>query len=336
MQVFAPTTSCHRNNMRAGLSARFPVGICMLGLTVMVAGAASAQNFPVKPIRVLTSEPGGGGDVMLRIMQPSLTSDFGQPIVIDNRPLAVSGEIVARALPDGYTLTVFGTTLWLGPLMQPMRYDPLRDFAPITLMSTSPGVILVHPSLAVSSIKELIALAKAKPGVLNYGSGASGSTTHLGVELFKSMAGVDLVRITYKGAGPATNALISGEVQLMFSATTGVAAHIKSGRAKALAVTTAQRSALMPDLPTVSESGLPGYEAAFAFGMVTTAKTPAAIVNRLNQGVVQVLRRADIREKLLNTGTEVAGTSPQEFGAMMKSEIARMSKVIKDAGIRAN
>jgi tripartite-type tricarboxylate transporter receptor subunit TctC len=224
----------------------------------------------------------------------------------------------------------------LGPLLQPLPYNPLKDFAPIMMMTRQPGVIMVHPSVPVSSIKELIALAKAKPGVLNYGSGNSGGIAHLGFELFKSMAGVDIVRIPYKGAGPAGNALIAGEVQVLLATATAATPHMKSGRAKALAVTTAQRSALIPGLPTVAESGVPGYEAASVYGMVTTAGTPTAVVNRLNRELVRILARSDVKEKFLLSGTEVVASTPGEFAAFLKSEIARMSKVIKDAGIRAD
>ncbi len=302
---------------------------------LVASGGAYAQTYPSKPIRMLTSEPGGGGDIALRIMSPDLTAALGQPVIIDNRPLAVSGEIVARAQPDGYTATVYGTTLWLGPLLQPMRFDPVRDFAPISMLTRSPNVVLVHPSLGVSSIKELIALARSKPGVLNYASGNSGSTSHLAMELFKSMAGINIVRIPYKGGGPAASALVAGEIQVMVATATSGAPHVKSGRAKALAVTTAQRSALIPDLPTVAESGLPGYETASVYGMMTTARTPAQVIARLNRETVRVLSKADVKEKFLLSGVEAVGSTPAELGALIKSEIARMSKVIKDAGIRA-
>ena len=318
---------------------KYCLGVSMgvLAFGVAASPVARAQDFPIKPIRFLTSsEPGGGGDIVLRIVRQDLTSALGQPVVVDNRPLAISGEIVAKAPPDGYTAAAYGTTLWLGPLLQPLPYNPLKDFAPITMMTRQPGVIMVHPSVPVSSIKELIALAKAKPGVLNYGSGNSGGIAHLGFELFKSMAGVDIVRIPYKGAGPAGNALVAGEVQVLLATATAATPHMKSGRAKALAVTTAQRSALIPGLPTVAESGVPGYEAASVYGMVTTAGTPAAVVNRLNRELVRILVRSDVKEKFLLSGTEVVASTPAEFAAFLKSEIARMGKVIKDAGIRAD
>ena len=297
-------------------------------------GGAFAQPYPSKPIRMLTSEPGGGGDIALRIMGPDLSAGLGQPVIIDNRPLAISGEIVAKAQPDGYTATVYGTTLWLGPLLQPMRFDPLRDFASISMLTRSPNVLVVHPSVGVSSVKDLIALAKAKPGVLNYASGNSGSTSHLAMELFKSMAGINIVRIPYKGAGPATTALSAGEVQVMLATGTSAAPHVKSGRVKALAVTTAQRSALIADLPTVAESGLPGYETASVYGMMTTAGTPASVIARLNRETMRVLSKPEIKERFLASGVEAVGSTPEQLSALIKSEVARMGKVIKDAGIR--
>jgi tripartite-type tricarboxylate transporter receptor subunit TctC len=310
-------------------------------LPLLVASNVEAQQpenatpYPTKPIRMLTSEPGGGGDVALRLIMPDLNAGLGQPIVIDNRPLSMSGEIVARAQPDGYTATVYGTTLWLGPLMQPMHYDANKDFAPVTIMTRSPAVLVVHPSVAVNSAKDLIALAKAKPGVLNYASGNNGSTSHLAMELFKSMAGINIVRIPYKGAGPATNALVAGEVQVMVATAQSAAPHIKSGRMKALGVTSAKPSSLIPDLPTVAATGLPGYEAASIYGMVTTARTPTSVIQRLNREVVKVLHKPDIKEKFLASGVEAVGSPPEELGAVIKSETARMGKVIKDAGIRA-
>ncbi len=301
----------------------------------LLANAAHAQTFPTRAIRVYTSaEPGGGGDFAMRMLGPEIAANIGQPVVVDNRPVSIAAETVAKAQPDGYTLATYGTTFWLGPLLQPMNYDPIKDFAPVTLLMQSPNVIVVHPSLPVNSVRDLIALARSKPGALNYGAGALGATSQLAMELFKSMARVDIVRVAYKGSAPATNALISGEVQVMISAAAAVAPHIKSGRAKVLAVTTAQPSVLAPGLPTVADSGLPGYESATFYGMVTTAKTPEPVVKRLNQEVVRVLRRSDIREKFLSAGVEPIGSSPEEYGAKIKSEMSRLGKVIRDTGIR--
>ena len=316
------------------LILRFMVWMLGLAVTMLGANLASGQNYPSKPIRMLTTEPGGGGDVALRLIGAEVAASLGQPFVLDNRPLSLGGEIVARAVPDGYTVAAYGTSLWMGALLQPMNFDPLKDFAPITIMTRSPNLLVVHPSLAVNSASDLIALAKAKPGVFNYGSGNSGAISHLSMELFKFMAGINVVRIPYKGSGPAANALAAGEVQMMIATATSVAAQIKSGRIKALAVTTIRPSPLLPDLPTVAASGLPGYESASIYGIVTTAKTPATVVQRLNQEMVRALHKTNIREIFLSYGVEAVGSTPEEFSTVIKSETERMGKVIRDAGIR--
>lgn len=317
---------------------RLSVGLMVLGAGVVSAqttSTASGQAFPNKPIRIVTSEPGGSGDFVGRLIAQGLPSGLGQPVIVENRGgnVVIPSMIVAKAAPDGYTLLLYGGTFWVGPLLEPLPYDPVRDFSPVTLAVGSPGIVVVHPSVPVNSIKELIALAKANPGVLNYGSGATGAITHLALELFKSMAGVDIVRIAYKGAGPAITDLIGGQVQVMFATSGSVAAHVKSGKLKALAVTSAQPSALFPNLPTVAAT-IPGYRGESIFGIFAPAKTPAVIINRLNQEIVRVLNTADVKEKLFNSGVEVVASSPEQFGAAVKSEIARLSKVIKDAGIK--
>jgi tripartite-type tricarboxylate transporter receptor subunit TctC len=214
-------------------------------------------------------------------------------------------------------------------------YDPVKDFSPITLVAVSPTVLVVHPALPVQSVKELIALAKTKPGELNYAMGSAGSANHLAAELFKSMAGVDMLGIGYRGNGPAVNALIGGQVQLMFATASSVVPLVKSGRLKALAVASARQSALVPDLPTIAASGLPGYESISTTGFFAPAKTPAAIINRINHDSVRYLQTAEAKERFLAVGAETVGSSPEELGVKVKSEMARMGKVIKDAGIRA-
>jgi tripartite-type tricarboxylate transporter receptor subunit TctC len=296
---------------------------------------AAAGAYPTKAIRFVTSEVGGSGDIVSRLLAHALTASMGQALLVDNRPsVIIAGEIVAKAPPDGYTLITYGGTLWLGPYLRPSPYDPVKDFAPVTLVGSSPCVVVVPPSLGIQSVKELIALAKAKPGALNYGSGNSGSITHLAAELFNSMAGTKIVRIPYKGAGPALNDLVAGQVQVMIATGSSSTAFIKSGRLRALAVTGAEPSSLFPGLPTVSASGVPGYEAVAFSGIFTTAGTPAAIVGRLNREMVNVLRQADVREKLLNLGIETIASTPEKLAATVKSEMVRMGKVIKDAGIR--
>ena len=306
------------------------------GACLFCACFVHAQDYPSRPIRLISPGPGGGADFVARFVGQGISGALGQQIVIDNRPAGViPGQIVSKAPADGYTLMVNGNSFWIAPLMRDnIAYDPLRDFAPISTVVGSPNILVIHSSVAANTVKELIALAKAKPGVLNYASSTAGGSVHLSSELFKYMAGVDIVRISYKTSGNSVNSLLAGEVQLMFANAPPVVPHVKAGRLKALAVTTAQRSVLFPDLPTVAESGLPGFEVASVYGLFAPAKTPAAIVERLNAEVVRFLGRTDAKEKLLATGVEPIGSSPQELAAAMKSESARMGKVIRSAGIR--
>ena len=218
------------------LTPRFPAWLFPVGVMVVAAGGASGQSYPYKPIRIITSEPGSGTDLMARLIAQRLTDSFGRQVIVDNRGGTLAREVVLRAPPDGYTLLLSGTSLWLSPFMREhASYDPVRDFLPITLAASSPNVLTVHPSLPVESVRDLVALARSRPGELNYGSGSTGAPTHLAAELFKAMAGLDIVRIAYKGTGPAINALLGGQVQLMFVSTTSVAPHVKSGTLKALA-----------------------------------------------------------------------------------------------------
>ncbi len=306
-----------------------------VGLMVLGGGLASGQTYPNKPIRIVTIEPGGGGDLAARLIAQGLSGSLGQQVLVDNRGGGVIAiEIVAKAPPDGYTLLLYGGTLWIGPLLQNVSWDPVRDFSPITLAVTFPNIVAVHPSLPVKSVRELIALAQARPGELNYSSGSIGASTHLAAELFKSMAGVNIVRVPYKGGGPATIALVTGEVHLMFATVGLVTPHVKSGRLRALAVTTAQPSALAPGLPTVAASGVPGYESRSILGIFARARTPEVIINRLNQEIVRVLNRAEVKQRLFGSGVETVGSSPEESAATMKAETAKWGKVIKEAGIR--
>lgn len=310
------------------------VRLLAVGTMVLTAGAAAGQNYPNKPVRMVTHGVGGGADFVARLIAPALTDSLGRQVVVDNRPHGViPGEITSKAPPDGYTLLLASSPLWIAALLQNTPYDPLRDFSPITFAATSPHVLVVSSSVAVKSVKELIALARARPGALNYSSGSTGSSTHLAAELFKALAGVNIVRIPYKTGTAQITDVISGEVQLSFGIAGSVAGHVKSGRLRALAVTSPQPSALFPDLPTVAAT-LPGFESGSLYGMFAPAKTPAAVINRLNRETVRVLNRADVKEKFLNVGAEVVGSSPQEFAATIRSEMARMGKVIRDAGIR--
>jgi tripartite-type tricarboxylate transporter receptor subunit TctC len=314
---------------------RFVFWLFSVGAMLTVAGMACGQNYPSRVVRILTTEPGTSTDVAARLIAQGLTGSLGQPVIVENRGI-MAVETVAKAPPDGHSLVLYTSPLWLTPFMRDnASWDPVRDFAPITLVLNSPYVLVAHASLPVNTLGELIALAKARPGELNYGSSSAGSANHLAAELFKAMAGVNIVRVPYKGAGPALSAMLAGQVQVMFAGPGAVAPHVKTGRLKALAVTTAQPSALAPGLPTVAASGLPGYEASSLAGMFAPAKTPALVVTRLNQEIVRIIRRADVKERLFDFGTEGIGNSPEEFAATIKSEMAAMGKLIKDVGIRA-
>ncbi len=308
-----------------------------MGMVILIAGLASGQNYPTRPIRIVTSEPGGGNDFAARMIVQGVGSSLGQPLVVENRGGAggaIAADLVAKSPPDGHTLLFYASGIWLIPFLRSnVPYDPVRDLSPITLAVKSPNTVVVNSSLPVKSVKELIALARARPGELNYGSGTSGGSTHLAGELFKSLTRVNIVRISYKANAPALTDLISGQVHLMFATAGTVAPHLKSGRLRALAVTSAEPSALAPGLPTVAAT-VPGYEVIQMYGMFAPARTPELIVKRLNQEVVRALHLADVKEKLFSSGVEVVGSSPGEFAAAIKSDMARMGKVIRDAGIR--
>jgi tripartite-type tricarboxylate transporter receptor subunit TctC len=300
--------------------------------------SAHAADFPRKPIRIVTADAGGGSDFVARLIGQGWTAMWGRQVVVDNRGGGtIAGEIVAHAAADGYTLLYYGSTFWLLPLMRKqMPYDAARDFAPVTLAVATPAVLVVHPAVAARSVRELIALAKARPGQLNYASAAAGTATHLAAELFKSMAGVDFVRVPYKGTGAALNDLLGGQTQLMFAVAASVVPHVKAGRLRALGVTGAQPSAALPDVPAIAAAGVPGYEAVQYSGLFAPARTPAAIVELLSRAAATVLNRSETRERLYNLGVEVVGSTPAEFAAKIKSEVGVLGKVIRDAGIQAD
>ena len=316
------------------LIKRFVEWMFSIGMMVLGAGIVFGQNYPNKPIRIVASAAGGSGDFAVRLIAQGLSGALSQQVVVDNRGGVIPGEIVSKAPPDGYTLLIDAASFWIGPLLQETPYDPVKDFAPVTLTDSAPNVLVVNPSLPVKSVKELIALAKARPGELNYGSSSTGSTPHLAAELFNMMAGVKIVRVPFKGSGPAVISLLGGQVQLMFATAGSVAPHVKSGRLRALAVASLQPSALAPGLPTIAASGVPGYEAVAFEGMFAPAKTPVAIIDRLNQEIVRVLNRAEVKERFFNAGVETVGSTPEEFAAAIKSNVAKWGKLIKDAGIR--
>ncbi len=304
---------------------------------ISVPAAAWSQTYPSKPVRMLTAEAGGGADIMARLVAQGLSTAFKEQVVVDNRGAAsgaVAGEIVAHAPPDGYTLLFFGPSIWLLPYLRDnVPFDPARDFAPITLSITQPDILVVHPSQPVTSVKDLIALAKAKPGELNYSTGGTASATHLAGELFKVMAGVNIVRVAYKGTGPAVNATVGGQVQIMFPAIAAGMPQVKAGRLRALAVTSAHPTDLAPGLPTVAAAGLPGYESVLMLGMFAPAKTPVAIINRVQQEVARIVVQPVVKERLFSAGAEGVASTPQQFAVTLKNDMATWKKIIKDAGI---
>ena len=304
-----------------------------LAVITLVICPAYAQNWPLKPVRIITAEPGTGNDLIARLIVPYLSNAFGQQFIVDNRGL-VAVDMVAKAAPDGYNLLSYGPPLWLTPLLRQVSYDPLRDLAPITLAGSSPNILAIHPSVPAKSVSELLLLAKQRPGELNYSSSSTGSSPHLAAELFKTMAGINIVRVPYKGSSQALVGLVGGQVHLMFPNAGTVAPHLKSTRVRALAVTTSAPSALVPGLPTLSASGVTGYESASQFALFAPAGTPSAIIERLNREMIAALRKPDVTERLFGSGVEVTTGTPTELAVTMKSEMAKWGKLIKETGIR--
>jgi tripartite-type tricarboxylate transporter receptor subunit TctC len=308
---------------------------------VLMTSPASAQSsYPVKPVRIVVpSSAGGGTDIIARIVAPKLTQALGQQIVIDNRPGAgtmIGGELVAKAPPDGYTVLMCVSTLATNPVIyRKVPYNAITDFAPVTLVLTASNILVVHPSLPPRTVKELIAFAKARAGQLNYGSAGLGTGPHLSMELFLSMTGLKMVHVPYKGSAPAMVDLVGGQVGVMAAtALTGIP-HIRVGRLRALGVTGAKRTSAAPDVPTIAEAGVPGYEAVQWYGMVAPANTPREVITRLNREMVTILQTPDVKEKFAADGGDPAGTSPEEFGRYIKSETEKWQKVAKSAGIAA-
>jgi tripartite-type tricarboxylate transporter receptor subunit TctC len=300
--------------------------------------ALAQQTYPNKPVRVIAaSSPGSAVDIVARIIAPKLSERLGQQVVIDNRAGAggnLGAEIAAKAAPDGYNLFMGTPAQTINPgLYRALNYDLVRDFAPVSLVTTGHYSIVVHPSLPVKSVRELIALARAKPGQLLYASAGNGNATHLAAALFSSLTHVDMVHVPYKGSGPALTDLIGGQVQLMFSNLTASLPYVKSGRLRALAVTGEKRSPAAPELPTVMEAGVPGYVVISWFGVMAPTGTPREIVMRLNGDIAQVMRSPDIRERLATDGAEPTFSTPEKFGDFIKIEIAQWTKVIRDAKI---
>jgi tripartite-type tricarboxylate transporter receptor subunit TctC len=301
----------------------------------VLATSSAAQTYPTRPVRIVTSPAGGGNDFAARLIAQGLSGPLGQQVIVDNRAGGVvPGEVAARSKPDGYTLLVAGGTFTIGPLLEKTPYDPVRDFEPITLIGVAPNVLVVHPSLPAKSVKELIALARSRPGDLNYSAATPGSQSHLAAELLKTMARVNIVRVAYKGTGQAVQAVLSGEVQVLFANTPSVGPHVKAGKLRALAVTGLKPSPHFPSLPTMSDAGLRGYEVISMDGIYAPAKTPREIVTRLNQEIVRVIVSPEVKQKFFDAGVEVVGTSPDAFAQRIKAEMDQWAKIIQAGGIR--
>jgi tripartite-type tricarboxylate transporter receptor subunit TctC len=319
-------------------SRRYLVAAVMLSLAGL-AGHTSAQSYPNKTIRLLVGfPPGGGADFTARLMAMKLSETFGQQVVVDNRPGAnaiIASELAAKSPADGYTLlNAVSASHAINPnFYAKLPYDAVKDFAPVTEVALTPLILVVPPSLPVSNVKELITLAKSRPGEINFASAGAGNVTHLAAELFKSMTGINIVHVPYKGSAPALVDLMAGQLSMYFDTMPSSLPHVRAGKLKALAVTSAKRSLAAPDIPTVAESGLPGYETSSWFGILAPAGTPAAVVSKLNHELVNIIRAPDTLERMKSQGLDPVGNSPEEFAAVIKGDIAKWGKVIKEAKI---
>ena len=306
-------------------------------LPCCVALPSQAQVFPIKPIRFVTTEAGSGTDFGARMVAQCISVSLGQPVVVENRGGVMPNEVVAKALPDGYTIVHNGSALWLLPFVQTgLGWNPQRDFIAVSMTDQSPNVLLVQPSFPAKTVQDLIALAKSKPGELNYARAAPAGPTHFSAELFNAMAGIKITPIPYKGGGPAVIGLLSNQAHMMFAPAAVAMPHVNSGKLRGLAVTTANPSALFPQLPTMAASGLPGYEYVAMFGEFVPAGTPMPVVNRLSSEIQSCMKKPEVREKFLSAGVEAVGSTPEQFSAIVKSEMAKWGRLIKDAGIRAD
>ncbi len=301
--------------------------------------AAAAERYPQRPVRLIVAfAAGGSADVVARVIGQKLSESIGQQVVIDNRPGAggnLSAEIAARAAPDGYTLYMSSASLVVNvSLYRKVAYDPVRDFAPVTLLASAQNVLVAHPSVPARNVKDLIALARKTPGRINYASTGSGTSGHLAMELFRSMAGIDMTHVPYKAVGQAQVDLLAGQVSLWFPTIPGALPHIKAGKMIALAVSGAKRSPALPDVPTVAEAALPGFEASTWYPILAPAKTPAAIVDQLNRQLVAIVTAPQVREQLLQAGVEPIGSSPQALADHIRVELAKWAKVVQVSGVR--
>lgn len=303
-----------------------------LTAALLMAGPAWAQAYPVKPVRIVTVAPGSANDLVARLVAQEARATLGQTVIVDNRG-TIAAEVVARSPADGYTLLLYGSAVWLSPFIRATPYDPLKDFAPVTLVASSPNVVVVHPSLPVKSARELIALARARPGALNYAAGSLGAAPHLAAELFKAMGKLNIVRVAYKGTGGSLIGILSGEVGLMFPTAGSVTPHIQSGKLRALAVTSSQPTPLAPGLPLLS-AALPGYESVSFNGLLAPAKTPDAVIRLWNAEVAKLMTRADVKDKLMAAGNDARSTTPEEFAAVIQADMTKWGRLIRELGIR--
>ena len=315
-------------------------GISLLVLGALL-GAGPAHAFPDKPVRfIVPFAPGGGNDIIARLIGAKLSAAWGQQVVVDNRPGAggnLAAETTARSAPDGHTIFQFNVANTIAPgLYRKLAYDPVADFAAITQLATSPFILAVHPSVRAANVKEFIALARANPGKLNYASSGNGGSTHLLTEVLKARAGIEMTHIPYNGAAPALTDLLGGQVQMMLAVPSTVVPHIKSGKVRALGVTSARRSPLAPELPTVAESGVKGYEGSTWYGVVAPARTSAAIVTLLNRDIVRALNEPDVHERLTAQGVEIVGSTPQAFSQFIRSEIPKWAEAVRTSGARVD
>lgn len=313
--------------------------MCGVLTMVLTMPAAGAQVFPSKPVRfIVPFPPGGGADVIGRVLGQKLADKWGQQVVIDNRAGAggnIAAEIAAAAPPDGHTMFQFNIANAIAPgLYSKLNYDPVRDFSAVTLLASAPFILVVHPSVKAGTVQELIALVKAQPGKLSYASSGNGGPSHLAAEMLKSMAGIQLTHVPYKGIATVINDLLSGQVQMTFTVPGSGMPHVRSGRLRALGVTTAKRSAVVPDIPTIAESGVPGYDTATWYAVVVPAGTPRGPIDRLHADLTQALMLPDVRERLTSTGVDLIGSTPQQLAAFIQSEIAKLGKVVKQSGAR--
>ena len=328
----------HRHERNRGQAIATGILAALLTAGHDSAHAAAPEAFPAKPIRIITAQAGGGNDFAARIIAQGLTTSLGRTVIVENRggSVVVASEILMHAQPDAYTLLLYGNNLWLLPFMrESVRYDVMKDFAPVSLAVSSPNVLVVPPVLPVKSARELIALAKSKPGELNFGA-ATGGLAHIAAELFKSMAGIRIVHVAYKGGAPALTDLMAGQLQMVFPTAGAVAPHLHSGRLRALGVTSAKPSALLPDIPTIAATGLPGYESVSQFALFAPRGTPQDRVELLSREIAKAVQSPEAKQRFHGAGIEPVGTTPAGLTAVVRTEMGTLGKVIRDAGIRAD